>query len=44
MTAEEYLTYLISVAKSGSALGVQVSELELLAKLMREGKTGVYVP
>lgn len=44
MTAEEYLAYLITVAQSDTSIGVQVAELELLAKLMKEGKTGVYVP
>lgn len=44
MTAEEYLDYLIMVAKSDSEIGVQAGELELLKKLITEGKTGVYVP
>ena len=44
MTAEEYLTYLIAVAKSDSSIGVQATELEFLQKLITEGKTGVYVP
>jgi hypothetical protein len=44
MTAEEYLDYLISVARGGSEIGVQAAELELLKKLIKEGKTGVFVP
>jgi hypothetical protein len=42
MTAEEYIAYLITVAESGSSVGVQASELKLLQKLIIEGKTGVY--
>ena len=44
MTAEEYLNYLITVAESDSTIGVQASELRFLAKLIKEGKTRVYVP
>lgn len=42
MTAEEYINYLIRVASSGMV--ITSHQLELLAKLMKEGKTGVYVP
>ena len=44
MTAEEYLAYLITVAHTDTSIGVQAAELELLQKLIAEGKTGVYVP
>ena len=42
MTAEEYLSNLIAAASAGVI--VTPHELGILEKLMKEGKTGVYVP
>jgi hypothetical protein len=44
MTAEEYLNYLITVAKSNTSTGVQAAELELLLKMMHDDRTGKYTP
>lgn len=44
MNAEEYLNYLINVAKSNTTVGVQAAELELLLKMMHDDRTGEYTP